>query len=140
MLKENDFIWKEHNANNIKQNPLDEWYCLVDTCICARKYSIVPQYPSDDGVLIKPNSDPEYYILFESTGKKASEEEQNEWYYKSSNFDGYLFNNKSFIRVFKTKEEAEKRAYYNYKMIYGYVLSHIEKDVEKATFNHFVVK
>ena len=124
MLKENDFVWKEHNANNIKQNPLDEWYCIVDTCICARKYSIVPQYPSDDGVLIKPGSDPECYILFECTGKKASEEEQNEWYYKNSNFDGYLFNNKTFIRVFKTKEQAEKRAYYNCQLPTTYRITH----------------
>lgn len=140
MLTEKDFVWKEHYSNNINTNPLDEYYCIVDCGNYARKYGIVPQYPSKDGVTVSLKDDPEYYILFESRGNKASDTDRNKLFYEMCNFDDYLFENPSFIRVFKTLDEAKKRAYVQYKTIFGYVLSHIEANTELATQHHFSVK
>ena len=140
MLTEQDFIWKEHHENNINTNPLGEYYCIVDCGDYARKYSIVPQYPSNDGITVRLIDDPEYYILFESRGKKATEADRGQVFYEMCNFDDYLFDNPSFIRVFTTIEAAKSRAYIQYKAIFGYVLSHIEQNVEIATQNHFCVK
>lgn len=140
MVKFEDFVWKEHKANNIKENPLEEWYCIVDTGNHARKYGVRPQYPLKDGIYTDFNTEPEYYILFESSGRKATEDDKRQWVYKSVNFDGYIFNDETFIRVFKNREEAEKRAYLGYTHVYGYSLSFIVDDIEQATNKHFVVK
>lgn len=140
MLDREDFIWKKHYENNINTNPLGEHYCIVDCGDYARKYSIVPQYPSDDGICVKMSEPPEYYILFESRGRKASDADKTKPLYEMYHFDDYLFENSSFIRVFKTLEEAKKRAYVQYKTIFGYVLSHIEPNTALATKHHFCVK
>jgi hypothetical protein len=140
MLQKDDFIWKEHHENNIADNPLGEYYCIVDCGNYARKYSIVPQYPSKDGFCINMSEAPEYYILFEARGNKASDEERQKTFYEMCHFDDYVFEHESFIRVFKTLDEAKDRAYVQYRAIFGYVLPHIEKDVNSATKHHFVVK
>lgn len=127
-------------ANNLRENPLEEWYCIVDVGNSARKYGIKPQYPLKDGIYTDVNADPEYYILFESTGRKATENDKNKRFYKNVNFDGYIFDNETFIRVFKNKEDAQKKAYYGYTSVYGYAFSFICDNVQNATSKHFVVK
>lgn len=139
MLCENDFIWQEHFENNIPNNPLGEYYCIIDVGNHARKYSVVPQYPSKDGICVNRDCEPEYYVLFESCGHKANIQERQDPFYQSYHFNGYVFGHNSFIRVFKTFEDAKKRAYIQYKSIFGYVLSHIEPDIETATKNHVCV-
>lgn len=138
MLKKEDFKWHEHRANNISTNPLTEWYCIVDVGNHARKYGIIPQYPEKDGITY-PNEDPEYYVLFEASGNKATDEEKEEFHYKHAHFDDYLFGRESFIRVYKTMEEAKDQAYLQYKAIFGFVLAHITDDVEAATKEHISV-
>ena len=140
MLTEKDFIWKEHHENNISTNPLGEYYCIVDCGSYAKKYGIRPQYPSKDGVCVNLNQEPEFYILFETNGHKATERDRDGSFYEYCNFDDYLFERESFIRVFKTLDEAKKRAYVQYKTIFGYVLSHIEANTDLATQHHFSVK
>ena len=140
MLTEKDFVWKEHHENNIDSNPLGEYYCIVDCGTYARKYSIVPQYPSKDGICVDRSQEPEYYILFETSGHKATKFDRESSFYQYCHFDDYMFERESFIRVFTTLEDAKKRAYTQYTHIFGYVLSHIENNTELATQHHFVVK
>jgi len=141
MLTEKDFIWKEHKANNIPTNPLEEYYCLIDLKDCVRKYSIVPQYPEIDTCCIDTKADPELYILFEAVGDRATDEDKERYsfIYESNNYDGCLFKKKSFVRAYKTMEEAKKRAYLQYRMIYGFALSHIVDDVEASTKDHICI-
>lgn len=148
MLKQEDFKWKEHHSNNIPDNPIDEYYCIIDTGAHARKYSIQEQManateqcsPLQENSYICPDEDePEYFILFESSGNKATDKDKENMFYKESSFDEYVFGHDTFIRVFKTMEEAKEQAYKQYKAIYGYVLAHIVDDVEEATSNHFCV-
>ena len=136
MLKEHELQWIERKTNNIETNPLDGYCCIIDTEDCARLYFIQPQYPEIEKYCINSNANPELYILFEATGHKATEEDKKHVFYDAINYKGYLFNNKTFIRAYKTLEEAKARAYINYKMIYGYVLAHIVDDVEGATSKH----
>jgi hypothetical protein len=138
MLQEKDFVWKEHYENNMNTNPLQEWCCIIDVGDTARKYSIVPQYPSKDGICVDHSCDPEYYILMEAIGRKATDEDKNSFVYQYSNYDGYMFNTPSLVRVFTDMESAKKRAYVQYKAIFGFVLSHIT-DIDNATKNHFVI-
>lgn len=140
MLTEKDFVWKEHYENNINTNPLGEYYCIIDCGNYAKKYGIVPQYPSKDGVSISLKDKPEYYVLFEANGRKATKADKNKMFYEMYNFDDYVFENTSFVRVFTTLEDAKSRAFFQYKMIFGYVLSHIEANTELATQHHFCVK
>lgn len=124
-MQEPEFNWKEHFTNNIPSNPLQEWYCIVDVGTHARKYSIEPQYPSTDGVCIDPTAEPELYIFFEATGRKATEEDRKGPFYNSIEYDGYVFEKPSFIRAFKTLEEAKVRAKVQYNAI-KYAMSFIE--------------
>ena len=132
-----DMHWKEFHANNISSNPMEEYYCILDCGNYARKYSIVPQYPSQDGVCIDRNSEPEYYVLFEANGHKATDDDKQAIFYPQTNFSGYLFKTPSFIRVFKTLKEAKQRAHYQYVAIYGYVASHFDNNVGG---NHYFVQ
>lgn len=129
-----DMHWKEWHTNNIPSNPMGEYYCILDNGNYARKYSIVPQYPSEDGICVDCTKEPEYYILFESRGRRATIEDKKTMFYSQTNYDGYLFDQPSFIRVFKTLQEAKQRAHYQYVAIYGYVASHLDGDVGKGHF------
>jgi hypothetical protein len=140
MLAEKDFIWHERHENNISTNPLGEYYCIVDFGDGARKYAIRPQYPSKDGVVIDRTSDPELFILFEATGRRATDEDKSYPFYSSVHCNDYLFHHESFIRAFKTMEEAKARAYVQYRAIFGYVLSHMNQDIDEATKQHFCVE
>jgi len=139
MLKEQDFIWKEHMTNNIPSNPLEEYYCLVDTGSCIRKYSIQPQYPEIRNGYVDHSKEPELYIFFEATGRKATDEEKKSMFYEYTNYDGCVFDHKTFIRAYISMIEAKQRAYFNYKAIYGYALSHIVDNVEDSTKDHVFI-
>ena len=141
MIKYEDLIWKEHKANNIQTNPLEDIYCIIDTGDSARMYFIKPQYPlHEDGSINTKEDEPELYILFENIGYEASNKEKREYGYQFSNYDGYVYDgNKNFCRAFKSLEEAKHGAYQQYVAIFGFVLAHLG-DVEKLTADHFVVK
>ena len=139
MLNLCDFVWKKHYENNILTNPMGCYYCIIDCGTHARRYSIVPQYPSTDGVSVNRSVSPEYYILFESTGHKATEIEKSQSFYDMCHYDDYVFEGDTFIRVFTSLDEAKRRAYTQYKAIYGYVLSNVVKDIEESTKHHFSV-
>lgn len=139
MLNLCDFIWKKHYENNMLTNPISCYYCIIDCGTHARRYSIMPQYPSSDGISENRTIDPEYYILFESTGHKATEVEKCQPFYEMCHYDDYLFSGESFIRVFTSLDDAKRRSYAQYKAIYGYALSHVVKDAEENTKHHFSV-
>lgn len=140
MLKLKDFIWKERKINNLSKYPLEEWYCIIDLGNgMAKKYSIKPQYPSNDGICIDYNEKPEYFIFFEANGALATEEDKKSISYKTKNFDGYLFGRETFIRVYTSLDDAKRRAFYNYNHIFGYCLTCIEDSLDKEINKHIVV-
>ena len=47
--KPKDFIWKPAHPNNMPQNGIDGYYCIIRTSsTCARKYTILFQYRIDE--------------------------------------------------------------------------------------------
>lgn len=139
MIKESEFVWKEHKVNNIETNPLDEIYCIVDVGSCAKKYSI--KYQMEDGSRSANSSDEKakYYILFETHGQKATVQDKEDFFYKLSNVDGYVFGHETFIKVFEDLDEAKHQGYKQYSCIYGGVLHYFTENIDKATKDHFVV-
>ena len=127
-MQEPNFEWKEHYTNNIPTNPLQEYYCIVDVGNHARKYSVEPQYPSDDGVCVNSAAEPELYIFFEAIGRKATEDDKKSPFYNSVEYDGYVFENPSFIRAYKTMEEAKARAEVQYNAVFKYAMSFVAPD------------
>lgn len=124
LLEEKDFEWKIKKINNIESNPIEYWYTTYYKGDSSRKYYIIPQYPSIDGITVDINSEPELYVYFEATGCKLKDKEK-EWKYDSIG-DGYKYGKGTFKRAFKTIEEAKYRAYMDYCHIYGYVMSFFE--------------
>lgn len=142
MVKLEDMVWHEKCVNNIDENPLEEYYCLIDVGEgCVRKYSIKPQYPLEDDSLIIENhsKEPELYILFESRCHYASEKEKKLWYYSFNCVKGCIEDDVVFIRAFKDIEDAKKRAFFQYRAIYGYAFSYVTDSVDEATKEHKVI-
>lgn len=119
LLEEKDFEWKIKKTNNIKTNPIEYWYTTYHDGDVSRKYYIVPQYTSIDGITINSNSEIELYVYFEARGYKLKDGEKECKY--DSIGDGYKYEEGTFKRAFKTIEEAKHRAYMDYCGIYGYV-------------------
>lgn len=140
MLKIKDFNWTPHYANNIDSNPIEEYYCTIDVGNGhARKYSIQEQYPLIGHFQQDMSQPVQYYILLEAIGHPATDEDKQHIFYGYSNFDDYVFEKSSFIRVYTDLKTAQEGAYEQYKAIYGYVLSHMVDDVEAETQTHFCV-
>jgi hypothetical protein len=101
-----DFMWVPYYPNNMPENGQDGWVCTIEPRQDTyRTYRIEFQLPIDEEGFTLSDEEPELYILFERSHDK--------------NYSGP----DSFIRAFKTLEEAKKRAYLLYSHIYGYVMS-----------------
>lgn len=138
MIKEKDLKWHIKRVNNIETNPIDSEYCIVDRGGgTGRMYRIQPMYPADPFGLINRKTNFKYFIFFECSVRKAIDEELMK--YKAIHYSGYLVLDETLIQVYDTMDEAKKRAYEQYRHIYGYALSHVVEDIEEATKNHFIV-
>lgn len=118
--------WYEKKENNIETNHLEFWFAVDKTSKYMKSYRyfyIVPQYPSKDGVMIESGSDPELYVLFEGRCSECDKEYDKiagifDHYYDLivTPQERYFDSSKStFLRAFKTLEEAKNRAEYNIK-------------------------
>lgn len=132
MILEKDFVWHIKKENNISVNPIQAEYCIIDFGYEDGKgklYSIERQYPQDEHGL-KLSDEPELYILYESSCKKTNISSY-------STYGEYELLNKHLVRVFKTLEEAKKRAFVQYSHIYHYVMP---EHIKKTADTHFIVK
>lgn len=108
-------VWKERKVNDIESNPLECWYAVGQVGTSTRLYTIQPQYPVKEGYITVSDSEPELYILFETLdGKHISvtrvPEEGYSWLGQRI-WDDYTFDQApSFVRAFKTLDEAKARA------------------------------
>jgi len=107
------FEWKTRQVNDIPSNPLDYywWYSPYRggpigtdeiTRSTGRLFLILEQYPSKDGVCIESDSEPELYILFEGSCRI---DEKTGLPIETGQ--------RTFLRAFKTLDEAKKRAAFN---------------------------
>lgn len=119
-------IWYEHRANNIPTNPISCWFAIDFSSKYSKTYRyfyIIPQYPSEDGFTTKDGDDPELYVLFEG---RCTEYERGDA--RDSLFNDMLMlpektngeiqvfwdsSKSTFLRAFKTIEEAKARAQVN---------------------------
>ncbi|WP_044917010.1 hypothetical protein [Butyrivibrio sp. WCE2006] len=132
-LEEGNLIWKPWYANNMVNNPLEGYYCLlfrrlVDGKIYGCKWTIEFQYKQDEAGMVIPNdSEIEAYILFrtryidlETTFEYP--EPQAEYVYEPELnpkcVDG-VNDRGEFVRAFWTLEEA-KRGVINDCGFYGF--------------------
>lgn len=130
MITEKDFIWHIKKANNIETNPKECEFCIINTLGDEGKIFVIKeQFPADERGLILSDI-PEYYILFESSCMKTNKKE-------SWNYGDYKIGSLHFIRVFKTLEEAKKRAFVQYSHIYNGLYESVFNEKPKG---HYVVK
>ena len=141
MIQEKDFKWKIQHSNNIPTNPVECEFCIIDKGDGTGKlYMVEPHYPQNtDGITNQENGH-KYFVFFVCDARLPTEEEKKDIFFEWSTYVGYILTSKDFIAVFDTMEDAEKRAYMQYRHHYGYVLSHFVDDTEKETRKHFVVE
>ena len=128
--------WHERKVNGIETNPRDCFWAVGSVVKAPRLYTIVEQYPSKNGYTVEEGSEPELYVLFEafsSSGRRFSdtfenEREAEEWRY-AEQFGDYLFKSRgSFVRAFKTLDEAKARAEVQIKAIQNIVDLYFSED------------
>ena len=136
-----NMVWKPIYPNNMRGNGLEGYYCLMlhkdeDGKVSGRKYSIIFQHEEVEKgtALINPNKI-NGYILFEKVYKEIvgpldypeAQEDYAPDLWRSENTlnSSDMNDNGSFVYAYDNIDDAKKRALYQYRMIYGYVLSHI---------------
>lgn len=139
-LTDKDITWYPLYPNNMIQNGLEGYYAFIyykneNGLYCARKYTILFQYPTTQDGLVISKDEPEFFILFENNDYREltcppkypdPSEEEPPLEIPKNGLSGYDVNNYgSFVCVFHTLEEAKHRALVSYKMIYVYVMSHL---------------
>lgn len=140
MLKETDFKWLVHRANNIPDNPIDCHYCIVDHGDGTGKmYMVKPMYAQDANGVIKRGAEYKYFVFFDCSVRLATAEEKEPFSFCTT-YSGYVIKSKSLIAIFDTMDDAKKRAYKQYAHLFGYVMPHIIDDIEGETKKHFVVE
>ncbi|MBR5884214.1 MAG: hypothetical protein IKZ17_03175 [Bacteroidaceae bacterium] len=140
MLKETDFKWLLRYKNNIKENPIDCFYCIVDRGDGTGKmYVVEPMYAQDPNGLFNKASAYKYFVFFDSNVSLATEEDKKQPFHSYTTYSGYVAASHSFIAVFDTLEDAQKRAYTQYAHHFGCVMPHIIDDIEEETRKYFVV-
>lgn len=139
MLKEANFKWHTWHVGGISTNPIDFWYCIVDYGNGEGKmYVVEPHYAQDpNGVII--SDDYKYFVFCVCNVKRTAPEEATKSFRFFIKHSGYVMTSKHFIAIFDTMEDAKKRAYTQYRHLFGYVMAHIVDDVDAATKKHFVV-
>lgn len=132
-----DFVWKPLYPNNMTCNGLKGYYSMKlhsneDGTVSGRKYTILFQHKLDENGCSL--SDIDLYIFFEKSyydikGSLEHPEPNDKFDLSIFNCDDTLTANEvndygSFIRACKSLDEAKELALRQYKMIYGYVMSH----------------
>ena len=141
MLKEVDFKWLVRHTNNIPENPIDCFYCIVGLGDGTGKmYVVEPMYAQDPNGLFKKSSGYKYFLFFDCNVRPATAEDEKQLFHSYTTYSGYVVTSRSFIAVFDTQEDAQKRAYTQYTHHFGYVMPHIIEDIEEETKKHFVVE
>lgn len=128
---EDDFEWKPIYPNNMVGNGLEGYYAILRDYDGKplRKFSIVFQHPMDKTGLIDSNLI-DRYILFvkilEPDFKDYCEPyKPDEPLPPLSKMDLGVNDYGSFIYACETMEKAKKLALTQYKMIFGYCMSHL---------------
>ena len=138
MLKETNFKWHTWHAGGLPRNPIDFWYCIVDYGDGEGKmYVVEPHYAQDSNGMIDCAAGYKYFVFFDCNVKLATPEDAKASF--RCRYSGYVMTSKGFIAVFDTMEDAKKRAYTQYRHLFGYVMAHIVDDVDATTKKHFVV-
>ena len=141
MLQESDFVWLVRHKNNIAENPIDCYYCVVDQSNGAGKmYMVEPMYTQDTNGVIKREAEYKYFVFFDCSVRVATEEDKKQPFHSGMTYSGYVLTSKSLIAVFDTLEDAKTRAYTQYAHHYGYVMPHVVDGIEAETKKHFVVE
>lgn len=139
MLKESDFNWLVRRVNNIPENQIDCYYCIVDIGDGTGKmYVVKPLYAQDAEGWSVPG-EYKYFVFFDCSVRLATEKERK-YPYSMMLYSGYCMTSETLIAVFDTMDVAQKRAYNQYAHHFGYVLPHVADDIEEKAQKHFVVK
>ena len=140
---ENDLIWKPIYPNNMPDNGVEGYYCLMlhkdkEGKYSGRKYSIVFQYEEVEKGSGLINTDKiNAFILFEKVYREiigpldypSSINEESNPLYSKNTLNSYDMNSfGSFVYAYDNIEDAKKRALFQYKAIYGYVASYMIED------------
>lgn len=139
MLKETDFKWHVRHVNNIPENPIDCYYCIIDYGDGTGKMFVVkPLHAQDTSGLTLPGGH-RYFVFYDCLVRPVEPEEQA-YPYSLVLYSGYEIRLQTLVAVFDTLDDAKKRAYTQYAHLFGYVLPHVVEDAEQTISKHFVVK
>ena len=139
MLKENDFKWLTRRANSIPTNPVDCYYCIVDTGDGTGKmYVVKPLHAQNTGGMVKAKQGYKYFVFLDCSVQRVPTDQRN-FPHSMSLYSGYRVVSETLIAVFDTVEDAKKRAYTQYTHHFGNVLPHVVDDTTALTQKHFVV-
>lgn len=160
MLEKKDFIWKVSKINNIRTNPIDEYFCIIrdKTSDFAKKYSITFHYPilkDENGLYYRKGtyntleeciSHARYFVVNEVRGRKMtlielelaremySDDEYTKDYYEGEYgaYSGYEFENKGEGIILETFEDAIDYLYtMNFNFHIRYVNAFINENEEE---------
>lgn len=140
MLNEKDFKWLTRCENNIVENPVDCYYCIVDTGDGTGKmYIVKPLHAQNTDGMVKAKQGYKYFVFLDCSVERVPTDQQN-FPHSMSLYSGYRKVSEALIAVFDTLEEAKLRAYTQYAHHYGYVLPHVVDDTTALTRTHFIVE
>lgn len=127
-------------VNNITENPIDCYHCIVDLGDGTGKmYMVKPMYAQDTNGAIKKASGYKYFMFFDCNVRPATAEDEKQPFHSCTTYSGYVVTSRTFIAVFDTLEDTQKQAYTQYVHLFGYVMPHIIDAIEEETEKHFVV-
>ena len=133
--------WKPLYPNNMPCNGLDGYYCLIlntdsEGKVFGRKYTICFQYKEvEEGIGCVNTKEIDRYILFEKSyfeiigstiHPEPSDDSWNLWEESENTLNAAEVNDYgNFVYAYETLDGAKKRALRQYKVIYGYAMSHM---------------
>ena len=108
MLKENDFKWLTRRANNIPTNPVDCYYCIVDTGDGTGKmYVVKPLHAQNTDGMVKEKQGYKYFVFLDCSVQRVPTDQRN-FPYSMSLYSGYRMVSETLVSVFDTIEDAKK--------------------------------
>lgn len=134
-MMDSDLVWNDYCPNNIRSNGVEGFYTVIlhqtDSGIwTGRKYTIKFQYKeNEDGLR---SNEIEYYLLYEKTYreifgslKHPAPSETPFWNSPDTLNDLEVNDFGTLVRVFTNLDNAKKRALKQYKMVFGFAMSHL---------------